>query len=545
MVEELTSIAAAEQTSNEAALCLEHLRAFAQSRRNDLAPFDYPKQPLQQPRDYLSWPWIKKKAFFGEYLKFNRDTYDAREIKVDYSPFLWCRQSRNDALNWFCEENLLIRVQLFAEEGQDLQNGIILEALEELRVPIELLDDEMLVTLEQGVTLHIQIGEGCGTEQPTRATNVLYDRIFGFNKYAWAEYCQTLASNTVQVYPDMSINLHERYHANFRELVPDFLIHLAHFRLFGDVHCGVSNPFFDTLASAMKSTSTLDPSDWHDLLLGLFEEAMYRAEHDNFDMGYVILTRAFSVCQIAIEYLAMLADEDITHARFYKTVNGTYALCTKISLLYAWAVHIWLEIHVPDGRYTPSHFRALIQFRKALQFGRTWPGMTPRQLAMFHFVTGLFYEDVSIFMTIPHNIEVAEQQHSFTFTRTVLQYQTVAAQHFFAASKISPAKFERAAMQRWTSLYDRFGAPQGIDRADFEIQLQTISTPSGGEWYGWPAMWEYWPRTDLIYLEAIREKEVHVLSKGQVKRLRERLGLGNYCRKEPAGFLRCLAPSTA
>lgn len=145
-----------------------------------------------------------------ECLRFNRESPFFADLKVDYSPLLWCKAARDEALEFFCEENYLIRVTVYgSKDSTDIIPGAILLPQDELLVPIELFDDKMLATLEAGVTLRLQIGEGCGTAPTTKSKNVVYDKIFGYNKHSWADYCQTLATNGFRNYSGLIINLHE------------------------------------------------------------------------------------------------------------------------------------------------------------------------------------------------------------------------------------------------------------------------------------------------------------------------------------------------
>lgn len=516
---------------------LTRLRAFAQSKTTSYVPSCYPLLPSQQPVDFLSWPWIKQKKLFNKYLVFDRDASVAKDIKVDYSPLLWSRPARSEALKFFCEENYLIRVTIFAKIGEPLRSGMILLPLDQLNVPIEFFEEEMIATLERGVTLHIQFGEGCGNEQPTQATNCVYDKIFGFNKKAWGEYCQILGTNTCRAYPGMTINIHPRYRVNFRDLVPDLLLHLAHIRFAGDVHFVemMGNDFFRTLASAM-STNPQNPWKWHNLLFGLIEEAAFRAK-TNFDSGYVFLCRAYTLAEIALVSSIYLNQQTSLHPAASPYVNGTLALCTKIFTLYAWATHVLVESNTTEGQYHPRTWHVLEKMYTSVCNARSWPGMSSRQLAGALFVSGLFYEHLAGYLATPGNIKIVENLKLFKHGTDIFAHRKQAAHSFFAAAKINPDKFGDIAMKRWETLYKKFGA--GVPKEVFEVELVSMPTLAGGTWHGWKVMWDDWGIDKLAYLEVMRQKEVALISKSQVKRLREKLGLGN-CRKEPAGLLRCL-----
>lgn len=477
--------------------------------------------------------WIKKEKFFRDNLRFERVSPFANDQKVDFSLLSW-----SEALKFFCEENYLVRVNIFAKQDEVLRENTIPEPHQSLRVPTDLLNGEILQALRAGVTLHLQFGEGCGKEQPTKATNVVYDEIFGYNKFTWAQYCSFLATCVVRVYPGVTIDLHPKYRSNFRDLVPDFLLELAHTRSAGNVWVTgmTGDKFFDSLAYTMSFTAK-QPWEWHDLMIGMIEEAAFRSQNESFDAGYNLFTRAFNVAQMALNHSAGLFrnPELSTEDRLY--TSGTLAICTKVFYLHACVVHLRIESRLTNGRYPPNTYPLLKKLYRSMTNAREWPGLSSRQNAGAMFVAGLFWDHLAGFLATPGNIQIAQNDPNFLVGTDIAEYRREAARFYFAAAKINPAKFEQDAMARWNSLYDTHG--NGAPREVFEAKLVTLSTAIGGEWYGLEFLWNFWGRNKIQHLERIREKKDLLKSKAQIKKGRERMGIGNV-RKEPAGLLRCL-----
>lgn len=493
--------------------------------------------------------WIKKKELLRQHLYFNRESPFFSDLKVDYSPLLWCAQARDEALQFFCEENHLIRVTLYAKDHEKIIPSAILEPQDQLRVPIELFDDDMLTNLERGVTLRLQIGEGCGDGPATRAKNVVYDRIFVFNKHSWSEYCQTLASNGLNYYKGIIITLHERYRSDFRPLIPDFLLELSYLRNVGRVWLcdGMESKFFNALTNAI-SENPVWPWQWHDLLIGLLEEARYRNENDSTDAGFIILSRATHIADIAMQHLTAFMQSAIYNATLHlPRVNATYALCAKVFTFYIFSTHQILQIKTRDGTYPPSTFIGIKKMYRAMLQARVWPGMQPKQLSTYMMATGIFHYNVAGFLSSSQtNMEMARNDANLDtnpgtdktnskFSLDITEHRRQAAHAIYAAGKIYPTKYETIAVQMWEELYrtHRNGHP----REYFIPRLETLSTPTGGEWFGPPEMWDRWGRDGLHHLDKIREVAVVQSSKSQLKKVREQLGMTN-CRKD--GLIRCL-----
>lgn len=480
---------------------------------------------------------MKKEKLLREYLKLNRESPFSSDLKVDYSPLLWCDRARNEALQFFCEENHLIRVTVYARKDSDgLEPKTFLLPHEGIRVPIELLDDRMMATLKAGVTLHLQIGEGCGKSPIAKSNNVVYDQIFAYNKHTWAEYCQVLASNAFHIYKGVIITLRQSHRSNWRELVPDFLLELAHVRNAGDVWTvnveGIK--FFDALAFAMSEVP-VSPEQWHNLLIGLIEESQVRVENESLDAGMTMLCRANNVAEVAVHHMAIQFPSDTCDRNLLPYVNGTFALCTKIFNLYIWGIHLAVGSRVRNGVYPASAIVAITRMYKAMSHARLWPGMGPKQLAGVMFVSGIFVCNVAGFLSHPFNMELAQNDPDFQIHFDVKGHLRDATHYFWLAAKIHPAKYEQIAMNEWEGLYKMYG--NGEPKENFIPDMETLSTPTGGEWYGPVNMWNQWGRERLHYLVALQEVKISKLSKAQVKKSRERLSVGN-CRKE--GLLKCL-----